>query len=200
LDVFGWSLLGFEGYPENGILQWYQSIDLAQPVEVAIYDTGGKPYICYRGRRYRDTGRRLENTYGEGDCVRVVDTEQEEPVVNVEQEEPMVDTEQEDPMADDGQKKFANMLLKLVQNLSRQIEVMGQRFTTVEARQCESPRVFQIGEGLGASHHLPEQGATQRDTTQQVASHAPIRSTMPTFLGVDMGGRSTAGGRAPSYG
>ena len=156
-------------------------------MEVAIYDTGGKPYICYRGRRYRDTGRRLENTYGKGDCVRVVDTEQEEPVVNVEQEEPMVDTEQEDPMADDGQKKFANMLLKLVQNLSRQIEVMGQRFTTVEARQCESPRVFQIGEGLGASHHLPEQGATQRDTTQQVASHAPIRSTMPTFLGADTG-------------
>ena len=46
---------------------------------------GEKPYICYRGRRYRDTGRRLENTYGEGDCVPVVDAEQEEPVVDAEQ-------------------------------------------------------------------------------------------------------------------
>ena len=61
--------------------------------------------------------------------------------------------------------------------------MMGQRFTTVEARQRESPRVFQVGEGSSASHHLPE----QRDTTQQVASHAPTRSTMPTFLGADTG-------------
>ena len=45
---------------------------------------GEKPYICYRGRRYRDTGRRLENTYGEGHCVLVVDIEQEEPVANAE--------------------------------------------------------------------------------------------------------------------
>ena len=43
-----------------------------------------KPYICYRGRKYRDIERRLENTYGEGDYVRVVDIEQEEPVVNTE--------------------------------------------------------------------------------------------------------------------
>ena len=35
-------LLGFEEYSELGILQWYQSIDLAQPVELAIYDTRGK--------------------------------------------------------------------------------------------------------------------------------------------------------------
>ena len=76
---------------------------------------GEKPYICYRGRRYRDTGLRLENTYGEGDCVRVVDTKQEELVVNVEQEEPVVDAEQEEPMADDDGKKFADMLLKSVQ-------------------------------------------------------------------------------------
>ena len=95
---------------------------------------GEKPYICYRGQRYRDTGRRLENTYGEGDCFRVVDTEQEEPVVNAEQEEPMVDAEQEDPMADEDRKRFVDMLLKSVQDLSRQIEVMGQRFTAVEAR------------------------------------------------------------------
>ena len=64
---------------------------------------------------------------------------------------------------------------------------MGQRFTAVEARQRENPWVFQVGEGSSASHHLPEQGATQRDTTQQVASHAPTRSTMPTFLGADTG-------------
>ena len=108
---------------------------------------GEKPYIFYRGRRYRDIGRRLENTYREGDCVRVVDTKQEEIVV---------DAEQEEPMADDDGKKLVDMLLKSVQDLSRQIEVMGQRFTTVEARQRESPRVFQVGEGSGASHHLPE--------------------------------------------
>ena len=52
-----------------------------------------KPYICYRGRKFRDIERRLENTYGEGDCVRVLDTKQEEPVVNTEQEEPVVDAE-----------------------------------------------------------------------------------------------------------
>ena len=54
---------------------------------------GGKPYICYRGQRYSDTRRRLENTYGEGDCVPVADAEQEEPVVDAEQEEPVVDAE-----------------------------------------------------------------------------------------------------------
>jgi len=101
--------------------------------------TGEKPYICYRGRRYIDTGRRLENTYGEGDCVPVVNAEQEEPMVDIGQEEPMVDTEQEEQMADDDGNKFADMLLRSVQDLSRQIEVMGQRFTVVEARQRESP-------------------------------------------------------------
>jgi len=119
--------------------------------------SGEKPYICYRGRRYRGTGCRLENTYEEGDCIPVADAEQEEPVVDVEQKEQVVDAEQ---MADEDGKRFADMLLKSVQDLSRQIEVMGQRFTTVEARQRESPRVFQIGEGSGGSHHLLE----QRDT------------------------------------
>ena len=88
-----------------------------------------KPYICYRGRKYRDLERRLENTYGEGDCVRVVDTKQEElmvdaekeePVVDIEHEEPVIDTEQEEPMAgDDDAKRFGEMLLKSVQDLSR---------------------------------------------------------------------------------
>ena len=54
---------------------------------------GEKPYICYRGRRHRDTGHRLENTYREGDCVSVVDAEQEEPVVDARQEEHVVDAE-----------------------------------------------------------------------------------------------------------
>jgi len=63
-------------------------------------------------------------------------------------------------MVDDDGKRFVYILLKLVQDLSRQIEVMGKRFMTVEARQHESPRVFQVGEGSSASHHLPEQGAT----------------------------------------
>ena len=103
--------------------------------------------------------------------------------MDTEQEEPVVDTEQEDSMADDDGKRFADMLLKLVQDLLRQIEVMGQRFMAVEAKQRESPQVFQICEGSSASHHLPE----QCDTAQQVASHDPTRSTMPTFLGADTG-------------
>ena len=59
-------------------------------------------------------------------------------------------------MADKDGKRFADMLLKSVQDLSRQIEVMGQRFMVVDARQRESPRVFQVGEGFGASYHLPK--------------------------------------------
>ena len=85
-----------------------------------------RPYICYRGRKYRDCEHRLENTYGEGDCVRVVDTEQEEPVL---------DSKQREPIADDTEaKQFGEALLKSVQGLARQIEVMGQRFTAIEAR------------------------------------------------------------------
>jgi len=76
---------------------------------------GEKPYICYRGRRYKDTGRRLENTYREGDYVLVVDVEQVEPVVDAERE-PVVDAEQ---IADKDRKRFADMLLKSVQDLSR---------------------------------------------------------------------------------
>ena len=63
-------------------------------------------------------------------------------MVDAEQKEPVVDAEQEDQMADDDGKRFADMLLKSVKDLLRQIEVMGQRFTAVEARLRESPRVF----------------------------------------------------------
>ena len=126
---------------------------------------GEKPYICYGGRKYRDIERRLENTYGEGDYSRVVDAEQKK------------------PMADDSEEKqFGEALLKLVQDLARQIEVMGQRFTAVEARQCKTPRGFHVGEGSGTSHHL-----SKRDATPHQASHAPTRSTMPIFLGADIG-------------
>ena len=76
-----------------------------------------KPHICYRGRKYRDLEHRLENTYGEGDCVRVVDTEQEEPGLDAERGEPMAD--------DSDAKQFGEALLKSVQDLSRQIEMMG---------------------------------------------------------------------------
>ena len=96
---------------------------------------GEKPYICYKGRKYRDRERRLQITYGEGDCV------------------PVVDAEQEEPMADDSDaKKFGEMLLKSVQDLSRQIEVMGQRFTAVEARQRETPR--DTGKSSGMPFHF----------------------------------------------
>ena len=63
-------------------------------------------------------------------------------------------------MVDEDGKRFVDMLLKSVQDLLRQIEVMGQRFTAVEARQHENPRVFKVGEGSGTSHHFPDQGAT----------------------------------------
>ena len=78
----------------------------------------GKPYITYRGRKYKDQEQRLELTFGKGDSV------------------PMVDAEEEEPMAEerDVEKEFGELLLKSVQDLARQIEVMGQRFTAVEAR------------------------------------------------------------------
>ena len=153
---------------------------------------GKRPYICYRGRKYRDRERRLESTYGEGDCVRVVDTEQErELVTDAEQEEPVLDSEQRGPMADDTEaKQFGEALLKSVQDLVRQIEVMGQRFTAIEARQRETPPVFQVGEGSGTSHHLPEHGAVEHDTPQPMASRAPTYPTMPTLLGADTGARA----------
>ena len=99
----------------------------------------GKPYICYRGRKYRDQEQRLEITFGEGDDV---------PVVDVEEEEPMAEER-------DAGKEFGELLLKSVQDLSRRMEDMGQRFT-VESRQCETPRGFHIVEGSSTSHHLQE--------------------------------------------
>ena len=59
---------------------------------------------------------------------------------------------------------------------------MGQRLTTLEVRQRETPRGFQIGEGSGTSHHMPE-----REAIPIMASHAPTRPTMPTFLAEDIG-------------
>ena len=160
-----------------------------------------RPHICYRGKRYRDIEHRLENTYGEGDCVRVVDTDQEQPeiyidqeqpvtdtdqeqpVTDTEQEQPVVDTEQQGPMADDEDaRRYRETLLKTVQDLSRQMETMGQRIATIEVRQREAPRGFQTGEGSGTSHHMPE-----REAIPLMASHAPTRSTMPTFLRADTG-------------
>ena len=52
----------------------------------------------------------------------------------------------------------------------------------MEARQRETPRGFHIGEGSGTSHHLSEHNATQH-----MASHTHTCSTMPTFLGADIG-------------
>ena len=99
----------------------------------------GKPYICYRGRKYRDQERRLEITFREGDCILVVDAEEKEPMAEER----------------DARKEFGELLLKSMQDLSRQIEEMGQRFTA-ESRQRETPRGFHIGEGSGTSHHLWE--------------------------------------------
>ena len=107
---------------------------------------------------------------------------------DAEEVELVVDLKQKAPMVDDIEaKQFGEALLKSVQDLARRIEVMGQRFTAVEARQCETTWVFEVGEGSSASHHFPEQGATQRDIPQPTASCAPTFSTMPTFLGADTG-------------
>ena len=69
----------------------------------------GKPYITYRGRKYKDQERRFEATFGEGDCVLVVDAEEEEPMAEEK---------------DEG-REFGQLLLKSVQELSRGIEEMG---------------------------------------------------------------------------
>ena len=70
-----------------------------------------KPYICHKGRKYIDIERWLKNTYGEGDCIRVVDTEQEEPAV---------EAEQRGSMADDSEaKQFGEALLKSVQDIAK---------------------------------------------------------------------------------
>ena len=74
---------------------------------------GGKPYITYRGRKYKSQERRLEATFGEGDCVLVVDAEEEEPMAEE---------------RDEG-KEFEQLLLKFVHELSRRIEEMGQKLT-----------------------------------------------------------------------
>ena len=128
----------------------------------------GKPYITYRGRNYKDQEQRLEVTFGEGDCITVVDAEEEESMAEER----------------DAGKEFDELLLKSVQDLSRRIEEMGQRFTA-KSRQRETPRGFHIGEGSGTSHHLQE-----HLTVQHMASHTPPRSTMPTFLAADTGARA----------
>ena len=96
-----------------------------------------KPYITYRGRKYKDQEQRLELTFGKGDSVPVVDTEEEEPVAE----------------EINANKEFGELLLKSVQDLSRRIEEMGQRFIA-ESRQRVTPRGFHVGEGSSTSHHL----------------------------------------------
>ena len=99
----------------------------------------GKPYITYRGRKYKGQERRLELTFGKGDNV------------------PVVDAEEEEQMAEerDVGKEFRELLLRSMLDLSRRIEEMGQRFM-VESRQCETPRGFHIVKGSGTSPHLQE--------------------------------------------
>ena len=65
-----------------------------------------------------------------------------------------MDTEEEEPMADDrnADKEFGELLLKSIQDLSRRIEEMGQRFTIESQR--ETLRGFHVGEGSTTSHHL----------------------------------------------
>ena len=58
---------------------------------------------------------------------------------------------------------------------------VSQRLAALEVRQRETPRGFQIGEGSGTSHHLPDNVATQH-----MASHTPTHPTMPTFLDEDI--------------
>ena len=68
-----------------------------------------------------------------------------------------MDTEEEEPMAEqqDEGKEFEELLLKSVQELSRMIEEMGQKFTANQ-RQRGTPWGFHTGEGSDTSHHLQE--------------------------------------------
>ena len=76
---------------------------------------------------------------------------------------------------DDDERRFREALLQHMQEVS-------QRLTALEVRQRETPRGFQIDEGSGTPHHMSE-----RDAIPIMASHAPTRSTMPTFLAEDTG-------------
>ena len=75
---------------------------------------------------------------------------------------------------DDDERRFREAL--------QHMQDVSQRLTALEVRQWETLRGFQIGEGSGTSHHLPE-----HDATQHMASHTPTRPTMPTFLDEDIG-------------
>ena len=59
----------------------------------------GKPYITYRGRRYKDQERRLEATFGEGDYIPIMEAEEK----------------------DEG-REFGKLLLKSLHELLRRIE------------------------------------------------------------------------------
>lgn len=69
----------------------------------------GKPYITYQGRRYKYQEWRLELTFRKGGNVPVVDAEEEGLMVE----------------EINANKEFRQLLLKLVQDLSRRIKEMG---------------------------------------------------------------------------
>ena len=116
--------------------------------------SAGKPYITYWGRKYKDQERRLEATFGEGDCI---------PVVDAKEEEPMAEEKYEG-------REFGQLLLKSVQELSRRIEEMGQKFTA-DQRQHETPRGFHIREGST----LPTicKSNSQRNMLYHLLPHVP---------------------------
>ena len=68
-------------------------------------------------------------------------------------------------------KDLANILLKAMQDLARDIKEMR-----VE-RIKEYPKIFHLGESSDMSHHWNDQPVNQ--------PQAPQRSTMPTFLAVE---------------
>ena len=100
---------------------------------------GDNPY--FDRRRHRDVEGRWKFPFGGRD------SDQDPPETDSEEEQPVRDTEQRNPMVDD-EMRFRETLLHHMQEIS-------QRLTAVEVGQREPPRVFQVGEGSGMSHHVP---------------------------------------------
>lgn len=145
-------------------------IDLAQPVGAVLFMTSeDRQNMTHRRQRYRRRERQLEITPDP------VTTEPEVEETNIGDNEG--DKREEE-------KEFYELLLKAVQDLSRNIEGMGQRNGNGNK-----------GKGVQGDFHYGEgSGTSQRRATlhsnMPLIQNTPPRSTIPTFLQFGAGGQT----------